>query len=157
MRIKKLGEAKIDVPEELWFIEGKKERYINDRRLIDRRSDLKNLKSLYAKAIQMNTPSRTKPLKREAYFQARDEYQHELKETMNLAFQEILESSNELPILLQKYKDYDHPRQWRYCLFRGIIFELDKPNYSMEEIHEGLLKAFFSEIPAVPVVPEEAE
>lgn len=154
MRIKKLGEAKIDLTEELWFIEGKKERYFNDRRLIDRRQDLKSLKTTYAKAIQMNTPSRTKPLKREAYFQARDEYQHELKEAMNLAFQEILESSASLPILLQKYKDYDHPRQWRYCLFRGMLFQLDKPNYSMEEIHQGLLKTFFDE---TPVVQKEAK
>lgn len=148
MKIKRVGEAKIDLETELWYVEGYPERYQNDRRLIDLRPELKTLKKTYAKAIRMDTPSRRKPIKRDAYFQARDEYRHEFREALNQAYQDLLEESNALPISLQKTKDFNHPRQWRHTLYQGMIYELDRHGASTDQILEAIQALLMRENPA---------
>ncbi len=144
MRVKKIGEAKIDLDAELWYVEGVDDRFQNDRRLIDTRPEIKTLKSTYMKVRRMDTPSRRKPIKRDAYFQARDEYRHELRETLNLVYQDLLEESQSFPIPLQKCKDYNHPREWRHALYQGMIYEFDRHGASSDEKVEAI-QAYLSQ------------
>lgn len=133
MLIKKIGKAFIDLEDELWCIEGKPLQFFNDRRLVDTRPDVKEVKK-GVKIIQRDTPSRRQSIKREAYFKDLEDYQRQLKECLAKVYAEMLEDTFTQPLALRKHRDYDHNSEARYGLYQGYVYEFDKPNYSPEEM-----------------------
>ena len=132
--LKKIGKAKIDLEAELWFVEGRLDKYCFNRRLVDTRSDIKAVKSKYTKSITTPTPSMRKPTRREEHFKARADYRRELKECLTKVYQEMLEESFQFPIRLRRDKDFDHKSDWRYCLYQGHIYRFDQAGYTDEEM-----------------------
>ena len=149
MKVKKIGKAKMDLKTEIWYVEGRSERYEMSRRMIDAHPDIKSFRSENSRMIQTDTPSLRKPLKREAYFQAREEYRAEWSELLKRVHQEIREGSFEVPVPLKKNKDYDHPREWRHCLYQGNVYESDRQGCTASEMKEA--------IQAVEGIPEASE
>ena len=139
---KKLGKAKIDLDDELWLAEGRREKFHFNRRLVDTRPDVKAVKAKYVKFVTASTPSMRKPRKREAHFQIRDEYKKELHECLTKAYDEILAESFDFPVKLRGYKDFDHKSDWRYCLYKGQIYQFDQAGYSDEEMVSQIQMAF---------------
>jgi hypothetical protein len=142
---KKLGKAKIDLNDELWLVEGRTEKFHFNRRLVDTRSDVKGVKSKYAKFIQVNTPSMRKPNRREEHFKVRDDYKRDLSECLKHVYEEMLAESFTYPILLRRDKDFDHKIDWRYCLYQGYIYQFDHSGYSDEEMINQIQVAFPSQ------------
>lgn len=139
MSVKKIGPAKINLKEELWVTPNGGE-FLNSRRLVDQRPDVKAVKARHKKFIQVDTPSRRKPNKREAYFQALEAYQKDLRECLGKVYTEIFEESFSYPILLNRHRDFDHKSDWRYCLFEGVVYQFDRPAYSDEEMIQQIRK-----------------
>lgn len=134
-----MGPAKMDIKNELWVIP-KGEKFLNNRRLVDMHPDVKAVKSRHKKSIQVDTPSRRKPLKRENYYKGLEAYQKDLGECLKNVYAEILQESFSSPIPLNRYRDFDHKYDWRYCLFEGIVYQFDRPGYSDEEKVEQIRK-----------------
>ncbi|MSR76900.1 MAG: hypothetical protein EXS63_01545 [Candidatus Omnitrophica bacterium] len=132
MKFKKIGKVQIDLKMEEWFIDGVRDRFQINRRLIDTRKDIKKFRSAYVKVIQLNTPSIKKTLKRQDYFDARNEYRKEWTDLLTRVYEEIRKESYTYPVLLQKVKDYDHPREWRHCLYKGSVYAWDRHGYTSE-------------------------
>lgn len=139
---KKLGKAKIDLESELWFAEGRPDQYHFNRRLVDTRSDVKAVKSKYAKFVQSNTPSMRKPVQREEHFRMRDDYRRELHDCLVKVYGELLTESMTYPILLRRTRDFDHQSDWRYCIYQGYIYQFDKAGYSDEEMIDRIRAEF---------------
>ncbi len=134
MGIKKLGKAKINLEEELWTIEGRHaDQFVMNRRLVDTRQDVKQLKKA-GKRIHRRPPSKNRLQRREAFFKAKTEYDKFFLDGLAKVYEDLLEESFHSPILLMRHRDYDHPRDWRYCLYRGVIYQLDRSDYSDAEI-----------------------
>ncbi len=141
MSVKKIGKAKLNIEDEVWGLEGgREEKFMLNRRLVDARPDIKAFKSRHSKTIQVNTPSRRKPDRRKEYFSTRDQYRLEWSTLILEVYNEITKESLEFPIVLRREKDYDHHLDWRYCLFKGIIYQFDKANYSSNEMIEQIEK-----------------
>ena len=139
---KKLGKAKIDLEYELWFAEGRTDKFHFNRRLVDTRPDVKAVKAKYTKYITRNTPSMKRPVKREEHFKVKEDYERELRECLKRVFEEMLTESFTYPILLRRDKDYDHKIDWRYCLYQGYIYQFDHSGYSDEEMIRQIQAAF---------------
>lgn len=146
MRVKKLGKAAIELTDELWFVEGRTDKYHMNRRLVDTRADVKSYKARYAKMIRKNTPHMRQRQEREEYFKIRDEYRTGLKDLLTKIYQEIKEDSFASPIPLRRAKDFDHLIDWRCCLYRGEIYEFDRGGYSSTEMAE-LISEFEKRMP----------
>lgn len=140
MSVKKIGKAKIELADELWFVEGKDDRYHMNRRFVDTRADVKSFKARYAKWIRKNTPHMRQREAREAHFRVRREYRKGLQELLTKVYEEIREGSFSGPIPLRRAKDFDHRSDWRYCLYRGEIYQLDRAGYSSDEMIELIAK-----------------
>ena len=138
MNIKKIGAAVADVKKEMWSIPTHNLYFEMDRRIIDTHQETKAVNKQYAKTIGANTPSRFKPDRRKEYFQSRDEYYKAWEEALSRIFQEIQKDAESFPIPLKRHKDYDFHGEWRYCLYKGIVYQLDRPGYSDEEILKAI-------------------
>lgn len=132
--VKKIGKAKLDLKKELWYVDDKEGAYINNRRLVDTRKDLKALKLQHSKGIGVDTPSRRKPTKRQEYFKNIEAYQKERDLLLAKIYEEIRAESFNFPIPLCKDRDYEHKSDWRYCMYKGIIYQFDRPGYMDDEM-----------------------
>jgi hypothetical protein len=138
--VKKIGKAKLRVEDELWGVEGRseKEKYEIDRRLIEKQPEVKVLKSRYTKIATKRSPSHKKIEKREAYFTERDQTRDELKAGVIKAFEGIREESFNYPIIMRRQPDPDFRGEWRFCLYKGVIYQLDRMGYSLDAIAEQI-------------------
>ena len=136
MRVKKLGKAQIELTDELWFVEGKHDKYHMNRRLVDTRTDVKSFKAQYVKLIRKNVPHMRQHEAREKHFKTRAEYREGLKGLLTRVYEEIKEESFTYPILLRRARDFDHRSDWRYCIYQGEIYQFDRGGYSSEEMVE---------------------
>lgn len=132
--MKKLGKAKADLDKECWVIDDKPFNFYMNRRIIESREDVKNYMVKYKKLIHTKRPMRNKPIEREEYFKTRAEGDKQLKIFMTFVFKDILKDSFEFPIAMRLDRDYDHNSDWRYCLYKGLIYQFDKPNLSIDEM-----------------------
>ena len=145
---KRLGKAQINLDEELWSVEGRLGKFHLNRRLVDTRPEVKAVKSKYAKFVTGNTPSERRPTRREEHFRMRKDYQRELHECLTKVYEEILQESFTYPILLRRDKDFDHKSDWRYCIYKGLIYQFDRAGYSDEEMMSRILKLEAASNPA---------
>ena len=136
MVVKELGKAGLNLSDELWFVEGGKEKFRMNRRLVDTRPDVKSLKARYVKAIRKNTPSIRQRERREEFFNVREEYKQKLNELLAKVYEEIKEESCTYPLPLRRDKDFDHRGDWRYCLYEGRIYEFNRAGYSTDEMKD---------------------
>ena len=134
MTAKKLGKAKIDLKKELWRLVEKEGAFLFNRRLVDTRPEVKEVRATLGKAIQKSTPPVRKYEKREQYVTANKEYRKQMNEVLTRIYQEMLEDSHTTPIKLRRDRDYDHKSDWRYCLYKGFVYQFDKPGYSNDEM-----------------------
>ena len=135
MSAKCLGRGRIDLADELWFLQGKEDlRFHMNRRLIDLKPEAKALRK-HAKQVNRGLQLvRKRPHKRQAYLKARDEFKTKSNRGVEKIYREIQEESFTHPIPLRRSRDYDHGSDWRYCLYQGKIYEFDQPNYSGEDM-----------------------
>ncbi len=138
MSAKKLGKATLDIEKQLWGMPDKVEKFYMDKRLIDGHPEAKAYRSRNAHFLRSSTPTRRKINKREEYFKIREEVQKEWAEVLTRIFDEIRAESENYPLPLRRYRDYDHNNDMRYCLFRGKIYKFDRPNYSITEMAEQI-------------------
>ena len=139
MTAKKLGKAKIDLEKELWQLVEKKGAFLFNRRLVDTRPEIKEVRAKFGKAIQKSTPPVRKYEKREEYVTANKEYRKQMTDVLTKIYQEMLEDSHTTPIKLRRDRDYDHKGDWRYCLYRGIVYQFDRPGYTENEMLNQIL------------------
>ena len=139
MGIKKLGKAVIDLDEELWCSEKGNEKFLMNRRLIDARPDIKALKGHYAKSLNQDRKLTVgREQKRDKLIKTRTDYRRELRENLAKIYEEIFQSSFNSPLQLRRHRDFDHNSDWRYCLYKGRIYQFDRPGYSDEEMIEQI-------------------
>lgn len=139
MSAHRLGKAFIDSEKELWGIVGKSELFLMNRREIDLRPEVKAL-NRKARTLGRVTPSRRKIDKREEHFKVWEAFQKEKKACLATIYNEILQRSFEAPILLRKYRDFDHLLDWRYCLYKGMIYRFDTQGLRTEAMREEIEK-----------------
>lgn len=134
MIVKRFGKALFDPEKEMWKVAARPERFLINRRLVDTSPEVKAARHVYSKAAGRNTPSVRKADKRKEFLDEIDGLRKAYRNAIKLAFDEVLKDSFKFPIPLRLDRDYDHTRQWIYCMYEGMIFELDKTSYSDEEI-----------------------
>ena len=132
--MKKIGKAKINLETEFWTVENHRHSYSMNRRVVECKPDVKKFLAKYRKVTNVKRPTRREPVKREEYFKAREESQKHLRLFWGRIYQEIFKESFEFPIQLRKEHDFDHNSDWRYCLYKGIIYQFDKPGLSDYEM-----------------------
>ena len=134
MTAKKIGKGKADPETGFWCVEAKSEQFIMNERLVDARSDVKALKSAYAKHARKKMPSSRRPEEREEHLQKKKDIKMELKKIVAQVYAETLKESFTYPIPLRKDSDFDHKGDWRYGLYQGIIYKFDRPDYRGDEM-----------------------
>lgn len=132
--MKKIGKAKIDLEKELWTTENESAYFQINRRRVELRQDVKKFVSKYKKIMNGKRPSRGQPLEREGFFKACDEAKRQRGIFFSKIYREILEESYTYPIPLRKDHDFEHTGQWRYCLYRGMIYQFNQPSLSDESM-----------------------
>ncbi len=138
MTVKKIGAAIADPEAGLWVVRAKSERFMMNPRLVDLRADVKALKAAYSRHSSKLPPSMRRAEVRKEYFQKQREIKAELQTLLRQVYQEILEESFSYPLLLRKYKDREYGRDWRHCLYQGIIYQFDRPDYGADEMMEQI-------------------
>lgn len=140
MSAKKIGKAVFDFETELWIAERKGQKFHMNRRFIDSRPEVKRFQKDYSKALSMDTPSLKQPEKRKAYFAERDKLRKEWREHLLRISEELIQESHGSPILLRLDRDFGHAIDWRYCLYKGVIYSFDRPGLSDEKMVEQIEK-----------------
>ena len=134
MIVRRFGKALLDPEKEMWKVAARGERFLINRRLVDTSPEVKATRHRYSKSSSRHTPSVRRADKRKEFLDEIDGLRREYQEAIKKAFEDIRKESFNYPIPLRLDKDYDHTRDWRYCMYEGMIFELDKTCYSDEEI-----------------------
>jgi hypothetical protein len=134
MNVKKIGKAKANPVTGLWEVEAKPVRFLMNQRLVEMRPEMKSLRSLYSRHASKKPPSKRRPQERDEHFQEQKRLQSEIKKLLHEIYEEILQGSFEDPVLLRADRDFDHKSDWRYCLYQGIIYQFDRPDYGDEEM-----------------------
>ena len=134
MSVKKVGKAKAQSETGLWGVEQKPAQFIMNPRLVDLRADVKAMKLVYSRHAGKKPPGKRHLDEREAHYKQREVLKKELRGLLAKVYAEILEESFTYPLSLRKDKDADHGRDWRYCLYQGIIYQFDRQGYSEDEI-----------------------
>lgn len=134
MSVKKLGRADYKIETELWHIPGRPEKFHMNLRLISARPEVKAARAAYTKLSSKDRPSLRKPNKRTAFLQEVSVSKALLQEVLREAYEAVLEESKLYPIRLWKDKDYGKRMDWRFCLYRGLIYQFDHQNYADEEM-----------------------
>lgn len=132
--VKKLGKAGIDLEEEVWTVPNSRETFLMNRRLIDTRPDIKVAAKRYQKSAQKKKPSFRDTEKRKEYFKEKDELAREFKSCLKKVYGEISEESFRFPVRLRLARGFSARSDWRYCLYQGEIYQLDREGYSDDEI-----------------------
>ena len=136
MNVTKIGKAEIDLENELFTVELKDASFLINKRLVEKRPDFKKARANYLKTARQHTPTMRKHEKREEYFNLKNEGLEQMRAVLKVAYEEILQDSFEAPVPLRRNRDYEHAGDWRYCLYRGIVYKFDKPGLSTEEMRE---------------------
>ena len=134
MNVKKIGRAKADIETGLWGVEQKSEKFMMNQRLVDLRPDVKAMKMVYARHAGKKPPTKRRVNEREAHHQQRKDLKAGLRELLAKVYAEILKESFTYPVPLRKNKDEDHRSDWRYCLYQGVIYQFDRPDYPGDEM-----------------------
>lgn len=133
MIVRRFGKATWDSEKEMWKSQ-RGERFIINRRLVDTQPEVKAARTRYSKSSSRNTPSIRRPDSRKEYLDEVSGLRREYEEALRKAFEEVRKDSFRFPIPLRLDRDYDHTRDYRYCMYEGMIYELDGTGYSDEEI-----------------------
>lgn len=134
MSVKKLGRARINYENELWEVEGRKEQFHMNLRMVSAKPEVKAARAMYSKLAGKGRPPLRKPNKRAGYMKDIAEAKQDLQVILEKAYEEVLEESKDYPLLLWKDKDYGRKMEWRYCLYRGHIYQFDRQGYSDEQM-----------------------
>ena len=134
MIVRRFGKALFDPDKEMWKVAARGERFLINRRLVDTNPEVKATRHLYSKASSRHTPSIRKADLRKEHMDEVSGLRREYQEAMRRAFEEVRKDSFQYPIPLRLDRDYDHTRDYRYCMYEGMIFELNSTGYSDEEI-----------------------
>ncbi len=134
MIVKKIGKAKAEPDNGLWGVEAKSVRFTMNQRLVDTRPDVKALKAAYSRHASKRAPSVRRSQQREEHFLEQKKLKTELKKLITQVYAEILKESFSYPIPLRKDRDYDYRSDWRFCLYEGIIYQFDRPDYREDEM-----------------------
>lgn len=134
MTVKKIGKGKALPELGLWGVEQRSERFVMSQRLVDRRPDVKALKTTYSRHASRTAPSKRRLKEREAHHQHRKDLRTELDELVAKVYSDILKESFSEPIPLRKERDSEHGGDLRYCLYEGIIYRFDRPGYLSDEM-----------------------
>lgn len=132
--MKKIGKAKIDLERDLWTTEREEQYFHMNRRLIDLRPDVKKFMAKFKKTFNEKRPSKRQPIIREAYFKNRDELRRQRNLFFGRVYKEIIEESFIYPIPLRKDHDFDSNSEWRFAMYKGIIYQFDRQGFSDEEM-----------------------
>ena len=62
------------------------------------------------------------------------EAKKEVEKALAAAYEDVRQQSFSYPILLWKDRDFGRKMEWRCCIYKGIIYQFDKPIYSDEEM-----------------------
>ena len=134
MSVKKLGRAIADLENELWGVEGRNEKFHMNLRLVSSKPEVKAARSAYSKISSKDRPSLRKPNKRENFLKEVDLSKEILRQVLEEAYEAVKEDSRQIPVRLWKDKDFGKKMDWRFCLYKGIIYQLDHQRYTDEEI-----------------------
>jgi hypothetical protein len=140
MNVKKLGKVVLHLNEGAWSVEGHNERYKVNERLVELHPEVKAINSQLGKAVRTPRPPVRKPLKREVHLAAEAEYRKQMRDTLLRVYEEIKQDSFSYPIPMRKEKDFEHNSDYRYCMFKGIIYRFDRPGYEDKEIIRSIEK-----------------
>jgi hypothetical protein len=143
MSVKKIGRAEINLEDELWWVRGRVEKFHMNLRLVSANNAVKASRSLYTKLSGKGRPPLRKPNKRLEHLKVVAEAKKEMQTALAAAYEEVREQSYSYPILLWKDRDFGRKMEWRCCIYKGVIYQFDKPTYSDEEMIaqiEGLEK-----------------
>ena len=139
MSVKKIGKARWDAESSYWRVENSRERFEANPRLIDQRKDVKESRKNYSNAAGRAIPSVRQPDQREEFFETRKALKRQLDECIAKAYAEIKEESFSRPVLMRIENDMAHGGDWRFCLYHGVIYQFDKPDYSYESMVEQIM------------------
>ena len=145
MSVKKIGKAKADIETGLWDVLQKPDQFIMNQRLVDRRPDVKAMKLAYARHSAQKPPVKKRGDRREAYYEQQKNLKAELMTLLEKVYAEILKGSFTYPVPLRKDKDTDHRSDWRYCLYQGIIYQFDRPDYPGDQMIRQILAQSYSQ------------
>ena len=134
MIVKKMGKGQVDPETGLWSVPMKAERFLINQRLVDLRPDVKRLKSAYSRHASKAAPSVRRRKECEEHHQKRKDLKAQLQKLLVQVYAEILAESFSSPIPLRRDGEYDHKSDWRYCLYQGIIYQFDRPDYRDHEM-----------------------
>jgi hypothetical protein len=140
--VKKIGIGKADPETGLWGVLMKSERFIMNQRRVDARSDVKALKAAYSRHAGKKPPSVRRVKENEEHHELRKNLKTQLQKLLAQVYAEILEESFTTPVPLRKDRDYDHKSDWRYCLYQGIIYQFDRPDYRDDEMIQQISTLF---------------
>ena len=132
MNVKKIGRAKINLKDELWEAEGRKERFHMNLRLVSSRPEVKAARAAYSKLAGKGRPPLRKPNKRADFLKSVAEKKQDVEVILESAYDDVLDESKLTPILLWKDKDYGRKMDWRFCIYKGVIYEFDRQGYAEE-------------------------
>jgi hypothetical protein len=130
--MKKLGKAKIDLDKELWTTEIGGSHFHMNRRRVDTRQDVKKFMGKYKRSMGEKRPTKRHADQREQFFKERTELIKQAHLFWTHVYQDIMKESFEAPIPLRLDHDFDHKSDWRYCLYKGNIYQFDKPDLDNE-------------------------
>ena len=134
MSVKKLGRADYDLENDLWQIKGRPEKFHMNLRLVSSKPEVKAARTAYTKLSSKDRPSLRKPGKRDAFLKEVSLAKALLEQVLRDAVDAVKEDSRQYPIRLRKDKDFGKNMDWRFCLYRGMIYQFDHQEYSDEEI-----------------------
>ncbi len=146
MHVKRLGKAIPEWQNELWGVEGRVEKFHMNLRVISGRREVKAAQAIYSKISSKGRPTLKKPNKRKDYIAEVAAIKKQLDETLEQAYEKTMEDSFLYPILLWKDRDWGHKFDWRFVLYRGMIFQLDRSGYEDRQIREAI-HALMGDVP----------
>lgn len=138
MSVKRIGRAEINLEEELWWVRGRVEKFHMNLRLVSANPAVKVTRNLYTKLTGKGRPPLRKPNKRIEYLKTVAESKKEMEKALAAAYEDVREQSHQYPILLWKDRDFGRKMEWRCCIYKGIIYQFDKPIYSDDEMVEQI-------------------
>ncbi|MBI3307668.1 MAG: hypothetical protein HYZ84_07680 [Candidatus Omnitrophica bacterium] len=138
MKAKKIGKAKAHPEKGMWGISEGTQWFIMNQRLVELRPDMKEAKAEYSRHVHTKPPSKKRQQERAEYQEQQNELKKQIAELVVQIYAEILKESFSYPVPLRKDRDADHWSDWRYCLYQGIIYQFDRPNYTDEEMLERI-------------------
>ena len=134
MSVKKIGRAEINLEEELWWVRGRSEKFHMNLRLVSANPAVKAARALYTKLSGKGRPPLRKPNKRLEHLKVVAEAKKEVEKSLAEAYEDVRQQSYHYPILLWKDRDFGRKMEWRCCIYKGVIYQFDKPIYSDEEM-----------------------